>query len=67
MPAAYRSSQARDPLGTAAAGQHHGHSKATSEQHLQPTLQFAAMLGLLNPLSKARDRTHILMDTILGS
>ena len=42
----YGSSQARGPIGTAAAGLHHsrGHSKAGSEQCLQPTPQLKATL-----------------------
>ena len=46
-PMAYGGSQARGPIGAAAAGLHH------SSQQRQ----------ILNPLSKARDRTRILMDT----
>ena len=62
--AAYGSSQARGRIRAVAAGLHHSHRKrkiqavsatyaiATSQQH-----------RILNPLSKARDRTCILMDT----
>ena len=45
---------------TAAASLCHGDSNARSEPRLQSTLQ-------LNPLTKARDRTRILKDTMLGS
>ena len=45
--AAYGGSQARGPIRAEAAGLHH-----SSLQH-----------EILNPLSKAKDRTHILMDT----
>ena len=39
---AYGSSQARGQTGAAAAGLHHTHSNARSEQHLQPTPQLKA-------------------------
>ena len=51
--------QACGQIGAEAAGLHHSHSNARSEQHLQPTPQ----LTTLNPLSQARDQTQILMDT----
>ena len=45
---AYESSQARGPIGAAAAaGLHHSHRNT----------------GSFNPLSKSRDQTHILTDT----
>ena len=43
-PATYGRFQARDQMGAAAATQPHSHSNARSEPHLQPTLQFMAML-----------------------
>ena len=46
-PAASGSSQARSPIGAAAAGLHHSPSNA----------------GSSNPLSGASDQTHILMNT----
>ena len=46
-PVAYGSSQARDQISTAAAELHHNHSNA----------------GSFNPLTKARDWTHVLTDT----
>ena len=36
------------------------------ESELQPTPQ-PQQCGILNPLNEARDRTHILTDTISGS
>ena len=41
-PAAYGSSQARDPTSAAASSLHHSHSNARSELHPQPTPQLAA-------------------------
>ena len=41
----------------------HSHSKARSEPRLGPT-HSSQKHWILNPLSKARDGTHILMDTI---
>ena len=52
LPVAYGSSQARGRIG--------------SEPHLQPMPQLIAMPDL-NPLSKARDLTCILRDTVSGS
>ena len=43
-PAAYVGSQARGPIGAAAAGLRQSHSNAWSEPHLQPTPQLKAML-----------------------
>ena len=37
VPAAYGRSQARGPIGAAAACLHHSHSNAGSELHLRPT------------------------------
>ena len=53
-PKAFGSSQARSPVRAAAAGLHHSHSNLhrSSRQH-----------WILNPLSKARDQTCVLMDT----
>ena len=45
-PAAYGNYQTRGQTGAAAAGVHHSHSNAGSEQHLQPTPELAAMLDL---------------------
>ena len=57
-PAAHGSSQARDRMGAIAAGLHYIHSNVGSEPHLRPIPQL-----ILNPLTKARDRTRVLMDT----
>ena len=54
---AYGGSQARSWIGAVASGLHHSHSNARSEPHLWPTPQLTAVLRILNPLSKARDRT----------
>ena len=43
-PAAYGSSQARGPIGAAAAGLHHSHSNTRSELCLRPTPQVTATL-----------------------
>ena len=43
-------------------GLNQSYSNARSELHLQPTPKFVAT-RILNPLSEARDRTSILMDT----
>ena len=50
---AYRSSQAKGPIGVAAADRSHSHSKARSEPHLRPTPGLTAM-QILKPLSEAR-------------
>ena len=54
----------RGRIGAIAAGLHHSHSNAKLEPHLQPTPQLVATPDpwILNPLSKARDRTQHLMD-----
>ena len=41
-PAAYGRSQARGQMGVTAASLYHSHSNVGSQQHLWPTLQFAA-------------------------
>ena len=55
MPVAYGSSQA-------AASLRHSHCSVESKPHLWPT-PCCRQRWILNPLNKARDRTHILMDT----
>ena len=60
-PAAYGDSQPRGPIGAVAASLQHSHSNTRSEQHLWATPQLTAM-PIPNLLSKARDRTHDLMD-----
>ena len=59
-PVAYGSSQARDHIG--AAGLNYSHSNERSKPHLWPTPQLMATL-ILNPLSKAKDWTRVLIDT----
>ena len=60
-PKAYAVSQARGRTGAVAAGLHHSHSNVRSALPLRPTPQLKVMPDL-NPLSKARDRTCVLMD-----
>ena len=43
-PIAYRGSQARGPIGAAAAGLHYSHSNARSGVHLRPMVLLAATL-----------------------
>ena len=59
-PVAYGGSQARGLIGATAAGLRQRHSYARSEPRLQPT-PHSQQHRILNPLSKARDRTHNLM------
>ena len=61
--AAYGNSQARGRIRATAASLHHSHNNARSEPHLHLTLQ----LMILNPLSKAGDRTCVLIDTSQAS
>ena len=56
-PKVHGSSQARGWIGATVAGLHHSHSNLGSKSHLWPTQQ----CGILNPLSKARNQTCILM------
>ena len=58
---AYGGSQARGWIRAAAAGLHHSHSNTRSEPHLHPISQPTTTLDPY-PLSKARDRTCVLMD-----
>ena len=60
---AYRGSQARSQIGAVATGLHHSHSNAGSELCLCDLHYSSQQHWILNPLSEARDRTHILMDT----
>ena len=59
---AYGCSQARGPIGTAAAGLHHSHGNAISEPRLCPMYSLRQH-WILNPLSEARDRNCVIMDT----
>ena len=61
---AYGSSLPGGGIRAAAAGLHHNHSNAGCKPHLQPMLP---QHWILNPLSEAGDRTHILRDTMSGS
>ena len=56
----YENSQASGKMGAAAGS--HSHSHTRSKPRLGPTLQLTAMLDP-NSLCKARDQTHVLMDT----
>ena len=60
--AAYGSSQARGQIGAAAAGLYQNHSHTGSKPHTCDLQQ----PQILNPLSEARDRTSILMETTSG-
>ena len=62
IPESYGNSQARGPTGAVTAGPHHSHSNVESEPLLWPT-PHSLQLGILNPLSEARDWAHITMDT----
>ena len=63
-PTAYGSSQGRSRIGAAAADLHHSHSNAGSKTCLRLMTQPTAMPDIFNPLSRARDQTRVLMDTI---
>ena len=56
-PAAYGSCQARGQMGDRAAGLRHSHSQVCDLHHGSQQRQ------IFNPLSKARDHTHVFMDT----
>ena len=58
---AYGGSLARSQIRVAAADLHHSHSNTGYEPSLRPTPQLM-ITPILNPLSKARDQTWILMD-----
>ena len=61
-PAAYSSSQARGWISAAAASLHHSHSNGWFVVHRDLHCN-SGQHQIFNPLSKARDRTHSLMDT----
>ena len=63
-PAAYGSFQGRSKILAAAVGLHHSHSNTGCELHLWPT-HSSWQSQILNPLSKAKDQTQILMDASL--
>ena len=54
-------SQAQGPIRVVAATLHHSHSNIRSKLRLRPTPQLM-QCHILNPLSKARDLTCVLMD-----
>ena len=62
---AYGSSQARSQFGATAASLHHSHNNVVSQLHLwlYDLSHSLWQHWILNPLSEARNRTHILMDT----
>ena len=60
-PEVYGGSWTMGRIGAAADGLRHSYSKGGSKPHLQPTPQLTAT-PILNPLSRARDQTLILMD-----
>ena len=47
-------------------GLHHSHGNSKSKPHLRPSPKLAATPDP-RPTSEARDRTHILTDTVSGS
>ena len=59
---AYQSSQARGQIRAAAAGLHHSHSNSGSKLCLPPTTAAHRQCQILNPLTEARDQTHIFTD-----
>ena len=62
MPMAYGSSRARGGFGAVATGLHHSHSSARPERVWD--LHYSSrQCRILNPLSEARNRTCVLIDT----
>ena len=59
-PMTYGNTWGRGRIGAVAASLQHSHSNVGCKLHLRPIAQFRATL---NPLSEARDQTHVLMDT----
>ena len=55
-------SQVRGLIRAVVAGLYHSHSNAGSKPHLRRT-PHSEQCQILNPLSEARDRTYVLMDT----
>ena len=58
----YGGSQARDRIRATAAGRHHSHSNTGSKARLRPNHR-SWQCRILNPPSKARDPTCVLVDT----
>ena len=61
-PTACGGSQARDWIWAVAAGQCHSYSNARWGNCIWDTLHSSEQCQICNPLSKARDQTHVLMD-----
>ena len=59
---AYGRPQARSPITAVAADLHYSYNNAISEPYLQP-IHSSWQCQILNPLSRARDQAHVLMDT----
>ena len=62
-PMAYGGSQARGLTRAEAADLRHSHSNAGSQPRLRDLHHSSYQCWILNPLSEARDQTHVLMDT----
>ena len=60
---AYGTSQARGQIGAAAAGLRHSHGRMQDRSLVCNLHNSSQQHWILNPFSKAWDRTHILMDT----
>ena len=63
VPSEYGNSQAGSQIGATAASLHHSHSNVGSEPHLGTKHHSSQQRRTPDPLSKARDRTHILVHT----
>ena len=61
-PIVYGSLQARDPIRAVVSGLSQNHSN-WNLSHICDLHHSSQQLWVLNPLSKARNRTHVLMDT----
>ena len=62
LPSAYGGSQARGRIEAVPPSLHHSHSNTRSVLHLPPTPRGSWQHWKLNPLSKARDQTCVLID-----
>ena len=61
---AYGGFQARDQIRAVAAGLRHSHATATPDPCCVCNLYHSSQQHwILNPMSKARDRTYVVMDT----
>ena len=61
------SSQSRNRIRAAAVSLHHSHSNAAGPSHICDLCHSVRQCWILNPQSEAKDTTHILADTVLGS